>query len=109
MTEMPAAMLKKKTIQVTMKAGDLRQARTDSPSSTAKGASAMRGAAGLAGGSLSPKPAGITMQPNTMPSQRKVVVRSPPVSASRVGAKPLLSSSAPTPKPITTMPVAKPL
>ena len=102
-------MLKKKTIQVTMKAGDRRQSLTEPPSSTANAAPAGLGAVAVAGGSPRPKLAGITMQPNTMPSHRKVMVRSPPESVSRVGARPLLSSSAPTPKPITTMPVANPL
>ena len=39
----------------------------------------------------------------------KTVGRSPSVARMRMGASTLLNRNAPTPKPITTMPVASPL
>ena len=42
------------------------------------------------------------------PNQKNIITRSVSVLNSRTGAKTLLSSSAPTPKPMTTTPVASP-
>ena len=48
------------------------------------------------------------MQAKMMPSQKKTIVRSSWVCSS-TGASPLIKRIAPTPKPITVMPVAMPL
>ena len=44
-----------------------------------------------------------------MPSQMKTSGKAPAVRTMRKGARPLLSRKAPTPKPMTTIPVASPL
>ena len=49
------------------------------------------------------------MQAKTMPSHTKTWGRAPAVRMIRKGASPLLRRKAPTPKPMTTMPVASPL
>ena len=46
---------------------------------------------------------------NNTPRERKTIVRSPSVRTTNSGASTLLSRNAPTPKPITTIPVASPL
>ena len=52
---------------------------------------------------------GIRMQAKMMPSQKNTIAKSSWVCTTRNGASPLLRRSAPTPKPITVMPVAMPL
>ena len=61
------------------------------------------------GGSRSKTLAGIKMHANTTPSQRNTAARSLSVCCTSIGASSLLSRNAPMPKPITTMPVARPL
>ena len=48
------------------------------------------------------------MHANTIPSHRKTTCRSPCAWTTSSGANPLLRRNAPTPNPITTIPVTSP-
>ena len=109
-TEIPAAILKKKTIHMMMNWVVRRYVPADSGSPYSRESSAAAAAREAdAGGSLRARLHGIRMQPNMTPSQMKTSGRVPAVLTIKNGARPLLRRKAPTPKPMTTIPVARPL
>ncbi len=111
MMEIPAAMLKKKTSHMIVNSRERRYAETESGSSGSAEpfAATAEAAPSGAGGLLNARLDGIRMQANTTPSQAKTSGSSPAVARSSTGASTLLSSSATTPNPMTTIPVASPL
>ena len=112
MTEMPAAILQKKTIHMIVNERVRRYGMIASRSSPPGGRGAACAAAvdaSGAGGSLRNRLQGTRMQAKMMPSQMKTCSSSCPVRTTSSGASTLLSSRAPTPKPITTIPVTSPL
>ena len=111
MTEMPAAILQKKTIHMQRNSCVMRYSRVVTPASSASWAFAadVVAAAIPCGGSDNKRLTGSRMTAKMIPSPRKTVGRSPSLYTTRTGASSLLNSNAPMPNPMTTVPVASPL
>ena len=110
MTEIPAAMLKKKTSHMTANSRDWTQRKAE-PASSGSSEPWLPGklALNFDGGLRNIRLHGIRTQAKMTPSHTKRSGRSPSVRTTRKGASPLLRTTAPTPKPMMTIPVASPL